>query len=83
MFGPFELSAFLIKTPLRNPPRTNMKPDVIRFVVLPNSFTKFRVGLGKPSIVFAPLNLFDMRPPLTLHVPLNKLLERACIRQNF
>lgn len=79
MFSPFELGTVFVKTSLRNPPRSNMKPNMVRLVFLLNFFTKFRVGLGKPSVMFAPLNLFDVSSPLTLHVPPNKLLERPCV----
>jgi hypothetical protein len=83
MFGTFELGTVLIETPLRNASGPYMKPYMVRLVLLSNSLAKFRVCLGIPPVVFPTLNLFDVCPLLTLEILLNKIFERACIRQDF
>ena len=81
MFSPFELSTVFVEAPLRNAPGPYVKPHVVRFVFLSNSFAKFRVCLDVPPIVFVSLNLFDMRTTLSIHVLLNKVLE-VCERHH-
>jgi hypothetical protein len=57
MFLTPKLTALLVKTPLRNPPDTYMKPHVIALVVLVNSFTIFRVSLDIPTLMLVTLHL--------------------------
>lgn len=82
MFRPFELGTFLIKTPLRNTSRPYMEPNVVRLVFFSNSFTKFRVRLGIPPVMFPALDLFDPCPTLTIHVLLNKVFKWTRIPQH-
>ena len=75
MFSPFELGTVFVEAPLRNAPGPYVKPHVVRFVFLSNSFAKFRVCLDVPPIVLVPLNTLHMCPFLSSEVLLNKLLN--------
>ena len=66
MFLTSKLTTFFIETPLGNSSGTNVEPYVIAFVILVNSFTKFRVRLNVPPIVFVSLNFLNFGSPLTL-----------------
>ena len=82
MFRPFELGTVLVKAPLRHASVSYMKPDVITLVFCVNSFTKFRVCLNKPPIVFVSLNLLDPSTLLTLEILLYKILENFRVCEN-
>jgi hypothetical protein len=77
MFSPLELGTVLVEAPLRNTPGAYMKPNMIRLVFFSNSFAILGVRLSIPPIMFPALDLFDVRLTLTLHVLLNKFLERS------
>jgi hypothetical protein len=83
MFRAFELGTVLVKATLGNTSVSYMKPYMIRLVFGTNSFTKFRVCLNKPPIVFVSLNLLDTSTLLTFEVLLNKLLENVRVCEDF
>jgi hypothetical protein len=83
MFTTPELATFIVETPLRNAPRLDGEPHVIRFVLSSTVLAIRRVRLSKPAIVIVTLNLFDVRRTLTFEILLNKCLERLDILERF
>ena len=82
MFLTLELAAVLVETTLGYAARTYRKPCMIRLVILVEPLTVLRVGLSEPTVVIMPLNLLDVRSPLTLHIFAHKLLEWTVILEN-
>jgi hypothetical protein len=82
MFLTLELAAFFVEAPLRNPPRTDVKPHVITPVVLFDSLTVLRICLDVPSVVLVSLHLLDTGPFLSLNVPSHKAFERSIVLEN-
>ena len=82
MFLTLELATVLVKAPLGDASRTYRKPCMIRLMVLVNPLTILGVGLSEPTVVIVPLNLLDMRSPLTFHIFAHKLLKWAVIFKN-
>ena len=79
MFLALELTALLVKAPLRYAPASNVKPDVITLVILSHVLTVLRISLHVPPVVLVPLDLLDSGPLLTFEVGPNEPFERAIV----
>lgn len=76
MFRKVVLLALLVEAPLADASLVDQKPDVVGLVLVPNTLTIPRVSLYVPSVnsILKPVNLLHACFPLTLHIPLYKLL---------
>jgi hypothetical protein len=82
MFLTPELAAVFVETTLEDASRTYRKPYMIRLVLLVNTLAVLGVRLCEPPVVIVPLNLLDMRSPLTLEILAHKLFEGAVILED-
>jgi len=75
MFTARKLAALLIKAPLADCTLVDIEPDVVALVTVTNPLAVTRVRLYiPPARLFVPYNLFDMRTPLSIHVPTDESL---------
>lgn len=82
MLRKFVVFALLVEASLTDAPFVQQEPDVVRLVFILDSFAKFRIRLDVPSVrpLLHALNLLHLGSPLSVNVPLNKLLYGIRVR---